>query len=110
MLVKIHKSYRDVVTICDDDLIGKKFESRASDDLGKSSEGDKFQLDVKESFFGGDKHSKEEVMNIIQKMSAEDATFNIVGEKAIALALQEGIISEESIKRIDNVPYSLVLV
>ena len=39
MLVKIHKSYRNVVAVCDSDLIGKKFEE------------DKFQLDLKESFY-----------------------------------------------------------
>ena len=39
MFVNVIKSYRDVVAICDKELIGKKFE-----------EGN-FQLDVKENFF-----------------------------------------------------------
>ena len=97
MLLKIHKTYRDVVAICDSDIIGKKFE-----------EG-KFQLDVKESFFNGEETSEEDVMKIIQKMSKEDATFNIVGEKSVETALKAGIIFEDGIKKIKGVPFALVL-
>ncbi len=99
--INIIKSYRDVVAICDAELLGKKFEQ------------DKFQLDVKENFYNfkeGQQVDENKVREIIQKMSAEDATFNIVGEKAISLALQEGIIAEDSVKKIDGVPYSLVLI
>ncbi|MBU2104917.1 MAG: DUF424 family protein [Nanoarchaeota archaeon] len=103
MLIKIHKSYRDVVAICDSKLIGKCFESQASDNLGK------FQLDVKESFYNGEEVSEEELKEIIQKMSQEDATFNIVGEKAVNCALEVGIISEDGINKIQGVPFALVL-
>jgi len=97
MLVKIIKTYRDVVAICDSDLIGKKFE-----------EG-KFQLDIKESFFKEDEISEEQGVKIIKKMSAEDATFNIVGEKSVNTALKAGIISEDGIKRIQGIPFAMVL-
>ena len=97
MLVKIHKTYRDVVAICDSDLIGKRFE-----------EG-RFQLDIKESFFKGEKTSKEKVIKIMQYMSREDSTFNIVGEKSVNTALEAGIITKEGIKRIQGVPFALVL-
>ena len=72
MIVKIHTSYRYVVAICDSDLLGKKFE-----------EG-QFQLDVKESFFKGEEKPKEKVLEIMQDMAKEDATFNII---AFALVL-----------------------
>ena len=85
MLIKIHKTYRDVVAICDKELLGKIFEQ------------DKFQLDIKESFFKGEKSSKENAIKIMQNMSREDATFNIVGEKSIQLALQEKILDQDSI-------------
>jgi len=97
MLIKIHKSYRDVVSICDSDLLGKFFEEN------------EFQLDVKESFYNGEEKTEEEVSEIIQDLSREDATFNIVGEKSINLALEEGIIENRSIKRIENIPFSMVL-
>lgn len=98
MFIKIHRTYRDVIALCDSELIGKKFE-----------EGN-FQLDVKESFFKGDEVSEKEVIEIIQKMSAEDATFNIVGKKSVNAGLRAGIISEEGIKRIQNIPFAMVLI
>jgi len=97
MFVKIHKSYRDVVGICDKELIGKKFE-----------EGN-FQLDVKESFFKDKEVNEEEASQLLLDMDAEDATFNIIGKKSTELALKLGIIVKEGIKTIDNIPYALVL-
>jgi len=98
MFVNVIKSYRDVIAICDEELLGKKFE-----------EG-KFQLDIKESFFRGKESSEEEVLEIIKKMQVEDSTFNIVGEKSIQVALNAGIISKEGIGKIANIPFALVLV
>ncbi len=97
MLCKIHKSYRDIVAICDAELIGKYFEEGNS------------QLDVKESFYNGDKQSSEEIKKIIEKMSNDDATFNIVGEKAVNCAIETGIINKESVKKIQGIPFALVL-
>jgi len=97
MFVNVIKSYRDVVAVCDKELIGKKFE-----------EG-KFQLDVKENFFKGKESSKEEVSEIMRDMKLEDSTFNIIGEKSIKIALETGIISKEGIRKIDNIPFALVL-
>jgi hypothetical protein len=95
--IKVMSSYRDVVAICDSDLIGKKFESG------------KFQLDVKESFYKGEEVDEEELNRIIKKMSAEDATFNIVGEKSINVALKAGIIVEGEIMKIEGIPFALIL-
>ena len=97
MLVKIHRSYRDVVAICDSDLIGKLFEE------------DKFQLDVKESFFKGDEKNKEEIIEIMKNMLIEDATFNIIGKESTQTAIEAGIISKEGIKEIQGIPFALIL-
>jgi hypothetical protein len=97
MFVNIIKSYRDVVAICDKDLLGKKFE-----------EG-KLQLDIKESFFKGKEVSKEEASEIMIDMKLEDSTFNIIGKKSVQTALETGIITKEGIKKIDNIPFALVL-
>jgi len=95
--VKIHKSYRDVVAICDSNLLGKKFE-----------EG-KFQLDIKESFYKGEEKTKQETISFMQNMSKEDSTFNIVGEKSVNCAIKSSIISKNGIKKIKNIPFALVL-
>ena len=97
MFLNIIKSYRDVVAICDKELLGKKFE-----------EG-KFQLNIKENFYKGKEVNTESVLEIMKKMSAEDATFNIVGEKSTNAALKAGIISKEEVGRIKEVPFALIL-
>lgn len=97
MYVNIINSYRDVVAICDEDLLGKKFSE------------EKKQLDVKESFYKGEIKSSEEVKEIIRIWAQEDATFNIVGEKSIQIAIETGIISKEGIGKIDEIPYTLIL-
>ena len=98
MFVRIIKSYRDVVAICDSELLGKKFE-----------EG-QFQLDVKEGFYKGEEMDEKQVSNIIIRMSEEDATFNIVGKKSVALAIEAGLVSEQGIKTIQGIPFAMVLV
>ena len=97
VLVRIIKSYRDIVIICDSKLIGKKFE-----------EG-KFQLDVKESFFKGEEVNEETVLEIMRDMTKEDSTFNIVGKESTNLALRAGIINKEGIKKIQGIPFALIL-
>ena len=97
MLVRIIKSYRDTVAICDKELLGKKFE-----------EG-KFQLDVKESFYGGEKKTEKEAIEIMRNFAIEDATFNIVGEKSVHAAIKAGIITEDGFGEIGGVKFALVL-
>lgn len=97
MFVRIIRSYRDVIAICDSELLGKKFE-----------EGD-FQLDVKEGFYKGDEMNKKQVLDIIEKMSREDATFNIVGKESVELAVNTGLITREGIKTIQGIPFTMVL-
>jgi uncharacterized protein len=98
MIVKIIKSHRDIVTICDANLLGKKFE-----------EG-KFQLDVKENFFSGEEMNEEETIKVIIKMFENDATFYIIGEESVKTAIKVGLITEEEVKRIQGVPFSLLLI
>jgi len=95
--INVINSYRDVVAICDSDLIGKVFEQG------------KFQLDVKESFYKGKQVSEKELFDMINHLSREDAIFNIVGEKSVSIALRAGIITEGGIGKIQGVPFVLVL-
>lgn len=97
MYINIIDSYRIVVALCDEDLLGKTFE-----------EGEK-QLHIKESFYKGEQKDKGEVLFILDNMRKEDATFNIVGEESIITAMQAGIITGEGIMRVNEIPYALVL-
>ena len=98
MLVRIIKSYRDIVAICDSELLGKRFEQG------------KFQLDIKESFFKGGKTDEEKVIEIMKDMEKEDSTFNIVGKKSVNAALKAGIIQKQGIRKIQGIPFALILV
>jgi uncharacterized protein len=101
MYINIIESYRRVVAICDSEILGKKFE-----------EGEK-QLDLKESFYLGETGKdidEEKLIKLIKENILEDATFNIVGEKSIKAAIKSGLIDEDSILKISDIPYSLVLI
>ena len=97
IFVKVHKSYRTVVAVCDSELIGKKFE-----------EGIK-QLDIRESFYKGEEKSFEEVIEILEFQKKEDAIFNIVGENSIKASKKAEIIDDKGIFKIKKIPFSLVL-
>ncbi len=95
--IKIQKSVRICIAICDSDLIGKRFEE------GKR------QLDIRETFYKREVLNKEELVQLIKRQMIEDATFNIVGKESIQVALEAGLISKESISKIKNIPFALTL-
>ena len=97
MFAKIHQSYRKVLAICDAGLIGKVYE-----------EGNK-QLDVRESFYKGDKIEEKSLINLIKKEIMEDSTFNIVGEKSVKIAIKTGLISQNNVAYIKGIPFILTL-
>ena len=97
MFVNVIRSYRDTVAVCDKELIGKKFEEGI------------FQLNVKESFYKGEEKSRDEIIKLMTSLAAEDATFNIVGKKSVATALEAGVIEEGSIGHVQGIPFALIL-
>jgi hypothetical protein len=97
MLVKIHSSYRATVAICDSEILGKTFE-----------EGIK-SITINPHFFQGEEKSDLEVLEIMEKGSYEDYTFNIVGHESVKLALRAGLVKPEGIIKIQGVPIALVL-
>ena len=98
MYIKIHKSYRNLVALCDADLIGKKFED------------EKRQLDCRENFYKDKLVTKEEAIKILKQQTKEDATFNIIGKKSIQASIDAGLITKESVYQIQNIPFTLVLI
>lgn len=97
IFLNIHKSYRWVVAICDEELLDKKLieENRT--------------LDLTGNFFKGSLMDVSEVESEIIRCVNEDATFNIVGKNSIEVALRMGIILEEGIMEIQGVPFALSL-
>lgn len=98
MYVKIHRSLRTraVVALCDSDLVGKRFE-----------EGER-QLDLRENFYKGEHITYEKAVALIRFHIGEDATFNIVGTRAVKAAIAAGVASEEHVSRVAGVPFVLI--
>nr|MBA4405495.1 DUF424 domain-containing protein [Nanoarchaeum sp.] len=93
MYVKIHVSKdRNIVAICDEDLMGKKFSEK------------NLELDISERFYKGEVLNNEETSKIMM----ESKNINITGKKSIALAIKCGIIDKKNIIKIQNVPHAQV--
>ena len=97
MFVKIHRSYRNVVALCDTDLIGKKFEEGIR------------QLDLRENFYKDKKVTHAEAVQMIRFQVHEDATFNIVGKEAVSCAIEAGLIEKKDVHRVAGIPLILIL-
>ena len=97
ILLKVHKSYRFVVSVCDKELLGKKFVD------GKR------QLDLTGEFFNGDEFGLEEASGKISKLVEEDATFNVVGVKSVNIMKNLGIVKREGVLEVSGIPFALVL-
>ena len=90
MIVKVHERREgSIISVVDKELIDKKFEEN---DL---------QLDLSSNFYKGDEKSFEEVGDLIRNAYG----VNLVGGKAIRLAIEEGIIDEKMVKKISGIPY-----
>ena len=98
ILLKIHKSYRWVVAICDKDVFGRKLQ-----------DGEK-TLDISGEFFNGKLMSDKKAIEEIVRCNHEDATFNFVGDKSVSIAKELGLVKDEGIVEIQGVPFALVLI
>ena len=89
--MKIYKIRSEILlAACDRELLGKKFE-----------EGE-LQIDVKREFYFESYVSERTFLN-----SMKIATIaNLVGERVVNLAIQEGYIDENNVIRIDGVPHA----
>jgi len=96
--IKIHESYRNVVALCDSELLGKRFEEGIR------------QLHLKENFYKGLEITKEEAIEKIKEQMLEDSTFNIVGKEAINSAIEAELTKKEDIDKIQSIPFILTLI
>ncbi|MBI4150522.1 DUF424 family protein [Candidatus Woesearchaeota archaeon] len=76
--------------MCDADLVGKRFE-----------EGN-LQLDLTGDFYAGEEKTETEAGDILR--NADHA--NLVGQKSVALGIQEGIIDEAHVQHVKGIPHT----
>ena len=84
---------RIFLTICDKELLGKKF-----------SEKNKI-LDLSSSFYDGEEISKDSIPKTIKN----SYFMMCVGKKSTSLLLKLKYIQKDSIKKISDIPYSMVI-
>jgi len=82
-----------VVAVCDEDILGKKFQ-----------EGE-LKLHVKEDFYGGKLVSMREGIDAIK----ESTIANIVGKKIIQKLIEEGLVIEEAVIKIAGIPHVQII-
>ncbi len=81
-----------LLAACDDTILGKTF-----------CEGE-LQLAVSESFYGGEKVSKENFIELIKNATI----VNLVGEEVIKIAMDLGLIGPDGIIEIEGVPHAQI--
>lgn len=91
MIVKIHKREgKTIVAVCDDNLSGKRIE-----------EGD-LQLDLTSDFYSGEERSGVEAGDIMRNADV----VNLVGEEAVKIGIEEGIIEKSNIIYVAGIPHA----
>ena len=92
--VKIHKGQGEtILAACDEDVLGKTFK------------GNDMRITVSESFYNGFLVTEEE---FIDRMDAY-TIMNLVGERVIALAIENGHVSEDCVLEIGGVKHAQVV-
>lgn len=79
-----------LVAVCDSEIVGKTFREGS------------LKIEVKESFYGTEEFEEREVVNALRKATI----VNIVGERAVALAIKIGIVDKDKVLRISGCPHA----
>lgn len=77
-----------VVAVCDKEILGRSFEEKG------------VILEVSEKFFGGGEAGEKEVLEALGNCF----TGNIVGEEAVSLLIDEGVVEEDRVLKVEGVP------
>ena len=94
MIVKERETEQGLlVAVCDSDVLGETFE-----------EGE-FSLTVTEEFYGGDEVDEGAVVDSLGRADIA----NIVGTRAVALAIEEGIVDEANVLEVGETRHAQLL-
>ncbi len=96
--IKVYEGSPKIIAVCDAEIIGKKFEDG------------RLQIDINETFFKGQIVDEFKAKKILAKALEDYASFNIVGERAVAMAIELGLIEKDKVLYIKNIPIALALV
>jgi hypothetical protein len=75
------------------------------EDLGETYENGSVSLTVEPDFYDGEEATEEEVVDSLARCS----TANIVGEEAVAVAVEHGFVDEENVLELDGTRHAQLL-
>lgn len=79
---------------CDEELLGHKY-----------AEG-KYRLDVKPAFYDGTRVGADH----LEAMLAQCTIANLVGERAVGVAIEMGLVEAQNVLRVEGVPHAQMVV
>ncbi len=82
-----------LVSVCDAGILGETFEN------GEVS------ITVTEEFYGGEEADESTVVNALARATVA----NLVGERAVSLAIERGLVEEANVLDIDGTPHAQFL-
>lgn len=82
-----------LVSVCDRDVLGETFENS------------QVSITVNEEFYGGEEIEKSAVETTLARASVG----NLVGERSVSLAIEQGHVDEANVLDIDGVPHAQFL-
>jgi hypothetical protein len=85
-----------LVSVCDADCLGETFEE------GPVS------LDVTEEFYGGDEAREADPETVVDSLTRA-TTANIVGERAVSVAIDAGLVDEERVLEVEGTLHAQLL-
>jgi hypothetical protein len=85
-----------LVSVCDADCLGETFEE------GEVS------LDVTEEFYGGDEAERADAAAVVDSLSRA-TTANIVGERAVSVAIDAGLVDEDRVLEVGETLHAQLL-
>jgi hypothetical protein len=85
-----------LVSVCDDDCLGRTYEN------GEVS------LEVTEEFYGGDEADRVDESAVVDSLTRATVA-NIVGDEAVAVAVDAGIIDEETVLDVGGTRHAQLL-
>jgi hypothetical protein len=85
-----------LVSVCDDDCLGETYENGA------------VTLEVDEAFYGGDEATPADAETVVESLSRA-TTANIVGDRAVAVAVEAGLVDEDRVLDLDGTRHAQLL-
>lgn len=90
--LKIHyHSQGQVIAACDENILGRSFNNK------------NIKIDINTKFYGGELISINEGIDILEKSN----NFNIAGVYLINAAIKRGIITENAVLKIEEIPIAM---